>query len=44
MVAISSNYVGTHPQDGPERMAEDAKRYGTVPTPSTVSVLCVPGA
>ena len=27
-VAISSNSVDTHPQDGPEMMAEDAKRHG----------------
>lgn len=28
VVAISSNSVVTHPQDGPEKMAEDAKQYG----------------
>ena len=27
-VAISSNSVVTHPQDGPEKMKEDAQRYG----------------
>lgn len=27
-VAISSNSVETHPQDGPEKMAEDAKEQG----------------
>lgn len=27
-VAISSNDIVTHPQDGPERMAEEAQRYG----------------
>ena len=27
-VAISSNSVLTHPQDGPDEMARDAKRYG----------------
>mgnify|MGYP000544743261 CR=1 FL=1 len=27
-VAISSNSVLTHPQDGPDEMALDAKRYG----------------
>lgn len=27
-VAISSNSAQTHPQDGPEKMAEDAKKYG----------------
>lgn len=28
VVAISSNSVATHPQDGPELMAEDAKLFG----------------
>ncbi|KAL4857673.1 hypothetical protein ACK3TF_002106 [Chlorella vulgaris] len=28
VVAISSNSVETHPQDGPEKMAEDAKAQG----------------
>lgn len=28
VVAISSNSVQTHPKDGPEPMAEDAKKYG----------------
>ncbi|AES72411.1 putative peroxiredoxin [Medicago truncatula] len=28
VVAISSNSVATHPQDGPEYMAEDAKLFG----------------
>jgi hypothetical protein len=28
-VAISSNSVKTHPQDGPEQMAEDASSFGT---------------
>ena len=28
LVAISSNSVQTHPQDGPEAMAEDAKQFG----------------
>lgn len=27
-IAISSNSIETHPQDGPEHMAEDAKKYG----------------
>ena len=27
-VAISSNSVTTHPQDGPDRMVEDAKQFG----------------
>ena len=27
-VAISSNSVETHPQDGPELMVEDAKQFG----------------
>ncbi|GLC35920.1 hypothetical protein PLESTM_000382900 [Pleodorina starrii] len=27
-VAISSNSTQTHPQDGPDKMAEDAKKYG----------------
>ena len=27
-VAISSNSVITHPQDGPEKMAEDARSFG----------------
>jgi peroxiredoxin len=30
MVAISSNDVGTHPMDGPDAMAEDAKAQGYV--------------
>lgn len=28
VVAISSNSVQTHPQDGPEKMADDAKNHG----------------
>ena len=28
MVAINSNDVKTHPSDSPERMKEDAERYG----------------
>ena len=28
IVAISSNNVATHPQDNPDRMAEDAERFG----------------
>src|ERR1044071_6893292 len=28
MVAVSSNDVSTHPDDGPERMAEEARRVG----------------
>ena len=28
LVAISSNSVKTHPQDGPELMAEDARNFG----------------
>ncbi|GAB4817340.1 hypothetical protein N2152v2_004386 [Parachlorella kessleri] len=28
VVAISSNSVETHPQDGPEEMAKDAQKYG----------------
>ena len=28
MAMISSNSIITHPQDGPEKMAEDAQRYG----------------
>jgi len=28
VVAISSNSVQTHPQDGPDKMAEDAKKHG----------------
>ncbi|KAF5834654.1 alkyl hydroperoxide reductase/ thiol specific antioxidant/ Mal allergen [Dunaliella salina] len=28
VVAISSNSPVTHPQDGPEKMVEDAKKYG----------------
>ena len=27
-IAISSNDVITHPQDGPEKMAEDARSFG----------------
>lgn len=27
-VAISSNSIQTHPQDGPEEMAKDAKEFG----------------
>jgi peroxiredoxin len=30
LVAISSNDVGTHPQDGPVQMAAEAKRHGFV--------------
>ena len=30
-VAISSNSVETHPQDGPDRMVEDAKQFGDGP-------------
>lgn len=30
VIAISSNSVVTHPQDGPEKMAEDAKSFGIV--------------
>lgn len=29
MLGISSNSVVTHPRDGPEEMAEDAKSFGT---------------
>ncbi len=28
VVAICSNSVKTHPQDGPDEMAADAKRFG----------------
>ncbi|EFJ32511.1 hypothetical protein SELMODRAFT_86039, partial [Selaginella moellendorffii] len=28
VVGISSNSVATHPEDGPEMMAEDAKKFG----------------
>ena len=28
-IAISSNSIVTHPQDGPDKMAEDAKSLGT---------------
>lgn len=28
IVAISSNSVKTHPQDGPDQMAADAKHFG----------------
>src|SRR5690606_34019649 len=28
MVAVSSNSVESHPMDGPEHMAEDARRHG----------------
>lgn len=28
MLAISANSIETHPMDGPERMAEDARRHG----------------
>ncbi|GLJ25006.1 hypothetical protein SUGI_0478730 [Cryptomeria japonica] len=28
VVAISSNYTVTHPQDGPDFMAEEAKKFG----------------
>ena len=27
-IAISSNSIVTHPQDGPAKMAEDAKSFG----------------
>lgn len=33
VLAISSNSVVTHPQDGPEKMAEDARSFGTVLEP-----------
>lgn len=29
-VAISSNSAQSHPQDGPDRMAQDAERYGAI--------------
>ena len=29
MIGISSNSAVTHPQDGPEKMAEDARSFGT---------------
>ena len=32
MVAISSNSVKTHPQDGPEEMASDAQTFGKPPS------------
>ena len=32
-VAISSNSVASHPQDGPDRMLEDAKQFGDSATP-----------
>lgn len=35
MVAISSNSIATHPQDGPEKMCEDAKQYGVAFSPSS---------
>jgi peroxiredoxin len=28
VIAISANYVGSHPQDGPEKMAEEARDAG----------------
>ena len=28
IVAISSNSIETHPQDGPEQMADDARSFG----------------
>ena len=31
-VAISSNSIKTHPQDGPEHMAEEAKKLGESPS------------
>lgn len=31
VIGISSNSVVTHPQDGPEQMAEDARNFGTTP-------------
>ena len=30
VIAISANDISTHPQDGPDRMAEDAARHGYV--------------
>lgn len=30
VVAISSNSVQTHPQDGPDLMAQDAKEFGAI--------------
>ncbi len=29
VVAMSASSIETHPQDGPEKMVEDAKKYGT---------------
>ena len=37
MVAISSNSTATHPQDGPEKMSEDAKQYGVTCSPHVFS-------
>ena len=34
MIAISSNSPETHPQDGPDAMAEDAKAQGGPPIPA----------
>lgn len=34
-VAISSNSIKTHPQDGPEHMAADAKKFGVLLTKLT---------
>lgn len=32
VVAISANSVETHPQDGPEKMAEDAREHSMAPS------------
>jgi hypothetical protein len=37
MVAISSNSVLSHPQDGPERMAEDARLVAGCSRPTSAS-------
>lgn len=30
LVAISANSIQSHPQDGPEKMAEDARHHGAL--------------
>ena len=42
VVAISSNSVKTHPQDGPDEMAADAKQFGMCFLSCMSSLSCSP--
>ena len=41
VIGISSNSVVTHPQDGPEKMAEDARSFGTSKQLQLCAPVCV---